>query len=334
MIVLPFVFLVVGFVLLVKGADWLVDGASSVAKRFGISDLFIGLTIVAFGTSMPELIVNVIASVQGKTDIAIGNVVGSNIANILLILGATALLSPLRVQTSTVRKEIPFSLLAAFALIVMANDVFIDGYGVSELGRGDGLVLMAFFAIFLYYTFGISKNKNPVVEEHVDASRATWISAFMAIAGIGMMTGGGKLAIDGAVGVAVMLGISDSLIGLTVVAVGTSLPELVSSIVAARRGKADIAVGNVVGSNVFNIFWILGLSAVIKPLPFSEGMNVDLAVVGFATALLLLVVHNGHMHHRMFLWWKQRDSFRIRAWEGVVLLASYAAYLGYAIWRG
>jgi cation:H+ antiporter len=334
MVILPFVFLVVGFALLVKGADWLVDGASSVAKRFGISDLFIGLTIVAFGTSMPELIVNIIASVQGKTDIAIGNVVGSNVANILLILGATALLSPLRVQSSTVRKEIPFSLLAAFALIVMANDGLIDGYGVSELSRSDGLVLMGFFAIFLYYTFGIAKSVSPAVEEHVDPSRSTWLSTLMVVGGIAAMTGGGKLAIDGAVRVAGMLGISDSLIGLTVVAVGTSLPELVSSIVAARRGKADIAVGNAVGSNVFNIFWILGISAVIKPLPFSEGMNVDLAVVGVATFLLLLAVHNGHVHRRLFFWWKQKDSFRIRAWEGAVLLASYAAYLAYAVWRG
>lgn len=326
-------FLVVGFALLVKGADWLVDGSASIARRFGMSDLFIGLTIVAFGTSMPELIVNVIASLQGRTDIAIGNVVGSNIANLLLILGATAIFSTLRVQSSTVRKEIPFSFLAAFALIVMANDGIVDGYGVSELGRGDGLVLMSFFAIFLYYTFGIAKaDSSEGVEEHAHAP--LWLAALMVAGGAAAMAGGGKLAVDGATAFARLLGISDALVALTIVAVGTSLPELVSSIIAAYKGKADIAVGNAVGSNVFNIFWILGLSAVIKPLPFTEAMNVDLLIVCLSTVFLLLVVHNGHIHHRLFLWWKQKDSFRIRAWEGAVLLLGYASYVGYIVWRG
>lgn len=325
-------FLAVGFALLVKGADWLVNGAADVARRFGISDLFIGLTIVAFGTSMPELIVNVIASMQGQTDIAIGNVVGSNIANILLILGATAMLASLDVQSSTVRKEIPFSLLAAVVLFVMANDGIVDGYGVSELGRGDGLVLMAFFLLFLYYTFGIAKQSD--VQERPDASRSAWISILLIVAGAAALAGGGKLAVDGAVGLARIWGVSDALIGLTIVAVGTSLPELASSMVAAYRGKADIAVGNAVGSNVFNIFWILGLSAVIKPLPFSETMNVDLLVVCAATLLLLAAVHNGHVHRRIFLWWRQKESFSIRAWEGATLAGAYACYLAYIVWRG
>lgn len=327
-------FLGAGFVLLVKGADWLVDGGANIARRFGISDLFIGLTIVAFGTSMPELIVNVIASVQGKTDIAIGNIVGSNIANILLILGATAIFSTLSVQSSTVRKEIPFSLLAAFALLVMANDGRIDGYGLSELGRGDGLLLIGFFIVFLYYTFGIAKNTNPSVDDAVPASHSLWLSFVLAIAGIVALTGGGKLAVDGAVGLAALLGVSDALIGLTIVAIGTSLPELVSSLVAAHRGKADIAVGNAVGSNIFNIFWILGVSAIIKPLPFAEALNIDMLIVVLSTILLLFVVHNGRIHDRLLLWWRQKDAFQIRRWEGSILLAAYVSYIGYIAWRG
>lgn len=327
-------FLVIGFFLLIKGADWLVDGASNLARICGMSDLFIGLTIVAFGTSMPELVVNVMASFQGNTEIAIGNVVGSNIANILLILGATALLAPVRVQSSTVRKEIPFSLLAAFALIVMTNDTFVDGYSVSELGRGDGLILMSFFLIFLYYTFGIAKAPLVPAEDNEEKPRKLPLSIGMIFVGGGLLVGGGQLAVNGAVSIAGILGISDTLVGLTIVAIGTSLPELASSLTAAYKGKTDIAVGNVVGSNIFNIFWILGISATIKPLRFVESMNTDLLVVGLATLLLLFAVHNGHVHRRLLFWWKQRDSFSIRAWEGGILLGAYLCYLGYIAWRG
>lgn len=332
MTLVPVVFLLAGIGLLVKGADWLVDGASSIARRFGIGDLFIGLTIVAFGTSMPELIVNVVASYQGETAIAIGNVVGSNIANILLILGATSAFTSLSVQSSTVRKEIPFSLLAALMLLVAANDTFLDGSAASMVGRGDGLVFIGFFLVFLYYTFGIAK-ATAVDSVEDDDKKPFWLSALLAIVGAIALAGGGKLAVDGASSLASALGVSDALIGLTVVAVGTSLPELASSLVAAYRGKADIAVGNAVGSNIFNIFWILGISSIIKPLPFDTAMNFDLIVVAVATVLLLVAVHNGGITRRLFFWWRQKE-FRIQRWEGATLLVAYACYVAFIAWRG
>lgn len=332
--ILPLFLLIVGFALLVKGADWLVDGASDIARRFGISDLFIGLTIVAFGTSMPELVVNIIASVQGNTAIAIGNIVGSNISNTLLILGVTAILAPIAVQSSTVRKEIPFSLLAACALFFVANDALIDGYDMSEISRGDGLIFMSFFLIFLYYTFGIAKKSEPIAEAQEHRLRSGWIALLCLVAGGAMLVLGGKLAVDAAVSIARALGISDSLIGLTIVAIGTSLPELASSAAAAYKGKPDIAVGNVVGSNIFNVFWILGLSAVIKPLPFDRMMNVDLGFVILSTVLLLLTVHTGHLHRRVLFWWRQRDAFLIRKWEGALLLLTYVSYMAYIVARG
>lgn len=326
--------LIAGFVLLIKGADWLVGGSSSIAKRFGISDLVIGLTVVAFGTSTPELVVNVFASLQGNTEIAIGNIVGSNIANILLILGAASLLAPLTVQRSTVLKELPFSLLAVVTLLVMANDALIDGYASSEISRGDGLVFIGFFIIFLYYTFGIRNGSGEANEDEDLPTHTVWMSLLLLLGGLIGLVGGGKLAVDAAVSLATSLGVSQSLVGLTVVAVGTSLPEMAASMVAAYRGKADIAVGNIVGSNIFNVFWILGISAIIKPLTFTPAMNADLIVVVLATVLLFFIVHTGHLHHRVLLWWRQGQGYNIRRFEGAVLLGSYIAYIAYISWRG
>lgn len=322
--------LIGGFVLLVKGADWLVDGAVSIARRFGWSELVIGLTIVAFGTSAPELIVNILASVRGNAEIAVGNIVGSNIANILLILGISAVVRPLMVQRSTVLKEIPFSLLAAATLFVMANDRLLDGYPVSELGRGDGLAFIGFFLIFLYYTFIISKNGSG---KTVTDKRSIFMSSLMVIGGIVALTAGGKFCVDGAQEIARAFGISEALIGLTIVAVGTSLPELAASVVAAYKGNADIAVGNIVGSNIFNIFWILAVSSLIRPLPFATGMNFDLGVMCLSTLLLFFMVHNGHVHHRLLLWWKQNGSYSIRRWEGALLIIGYIAYVSFIVGR-
>jgi len=326
--------LVAGFVLLIKGANWLVEGASSIARRLKISDLVIGLTVVSFGTSAPELVVNIIASIQGNAAIAIGNVVGSNIANVLLILGISAMIAPLAVQRSTVLKEIPFCLLASVVLFVMANDRLIDGYVISELGRGDGLAFMAFFVIFLYYTFGIRHVQEENHEEFTMPTQSVWFALTLFFVGIGGLVIGAKLAVDGAVTIALALGISESLIGLTVVAVGTSLPELAASAVAAHKGKADIAVGNIVGSNIFNILWILGLSSVIKPLPFQPALNFDLLIVILSTLFLFFIVHNGAAHKRLFLWWQQQRDFIIRRWEGALLLIGYIAYIAYIGWRG
>ncbi|MDA1208899.1 MAG: calcium/sodium antiporter [bacterium] len=319
-------------ILLIKGADWLVEGASDIAQRLGVSDLAIGLTVVSFGTSMPELLVNVIASLNSSADIAIGNILGSNISNTLLILGATAIIAPLTIQRSTVLKEIPFCLLASCVLYVMANDAMVNRYPLSELSRGDGIVFIGFFLIFLYYTFGMSNNGKD--KEHTKPSMSVPRAWLMVIGGLIGLSLGGGIAVDTAQTIALNLGISEALVGLTAVAIGTSLPELTASVMAALKGKSDIAIGNIVGSNIFNIFWILGISATIKPLTFQPAQNFDLLVVVFSALLLFFLVQNGHIHYRVLMWWRKQQEFILKRWEGGVLLASYVAYIAYISWRG
>ncbi len=308
--------LVLGFILLIKGADLLVDGSSSVAKKFGVSDLIIGLTVVAFGTSAPELIVNIVSAVQGNSEIAIGNILGSNIANILLILGLTAIIVPLKVQRSTTWREIPFALLAVLMLGAMANDSLIDGAQSSFISVGDGIVLLGFFAVFMYYIFGSTK-KN--VQEHGDEDintkkHSVIKSIVLIISGLAGLVVGGKWVVDSAIVLATSWGMSESVIGLTVVAVGTSLPELATSIAAALKGKADIAIGNVVGSNIFNIFWILGVTSLISPLPFLATSNIDILATILATILLFVWMFIGKKHH-------------LKRWQGVVFVLLYVVYV-------
>lgn len=319
--ILTYVLFFVGFALLIKGADLLVDGASSLARRIGVSSLVIGLTVVAFGTSAPEFIVNIFASLNGNTDIAIGNIVGSNICNILLILGISAFIYPLAVQKGTVWKEIPFSFLAVIVVALMANDVFFDNGSFSALTRIDGLILISFFVIFLYYIFGISKVKSSDAVE-VTPRSYSFKKAFLMI-GLGLLglVLGGKWIVDGAVVFATSLGVSQALIGLTVVAIGTSLPELATSIVAAYKKNSDIAVGNIVGSNIFNIFWILGVSATIRQLPFSQTLMVDVLMLFIATFLLFIFMFIGKKHV-------------LERWQGVCFILLYVAYIAYLIVRG
>ena len=305
---------VMGFVFLIKGADLLVDGATSMARRLNVSDLVIGLTVVAFGTSTPELFVNIIASFKGNTDIAIGNVLGSNIANILLILGISSILYPLAVTKGTVWKEIPFSLLAAIVLLFMANDRILDGAAASALTRIDGLTFLCFFTIFIYYTFSIAARVEGM-EEHISAGEYGWRRSLLyMLVGLAGLTIGGKWIVDGAVALASHLGISELVIGLTIVAVGTSLPELATSAVAAYKKNADIAVGNVVGSNIFNIFFVLGISATIRPLPFQTKSNIDLGMVILSSLMLFFFMFTG----------KKRSLDR---WEGIVCLIIYVGYI-------
>jgi len=313
-----YVLLIIGFVLLIKGADFLVDGASSVGRRLNVSDLVIGLTVVAFGTSTPELFVNIFAGIKGNADIAIGNVLGSNIANIFLILGVSAVIFPLAVSKGTVWKETPLSLLAALLLGAMANDRLIDKSSISALTRIDGLVFIAFFIIFIYYSFSIARRIDGI-EEHVPQKQYGLRKSFLLIIGglIGLGVGGNWI-VSGAVHIASKLGVSESLIGLTIVAVGTSLPELATSAVAAYKKNVEIAVGNVVGSNIFNIFFVLGLSSIIKPLPFEPGGNVHIGVVIFASFLLFLWMFTG----------KKRSLDR---WEGIVFIILYASYITFLI---
>ncbi len=314
-----YILFVLGFVFLVKGADLLVDGSSSIAKRIGISDIVIGLTIVSLGTSAPELLVNITASLKGNVDIGVGNILGSNIANIFLILGIASLIYPLKIKKTTTWKEIPLNLLAAVILFVMANDVFIDKADTSILTRTDGLILMTFFIIFLNYTMGLAK-ANKEVNGDFD-HHSTFKAIAMIIIGVVGLAYGGKWVVDGAVIIAKQFGLSEALIGLTVVAVGTSLPELATSAVAAYKRKADIAIGNVVGSNLFNIFWVLGLSAVIRPLPFNQILNTDILIYLLATIMLFV-----------FCFTKKR--YQLDRIEGGLFVAAYIAYIIFLVIRG
>lgn len=311
--------LLIGLGLLVKGANFLVDGGSSLAKKFKISPLVIGLTIVAFGTSAPELIVNLVASFKGNTDIAIGNVIGSNIANIFFILGICAMIYPLTVSKGTAWKEIPLSLLAALVMGVLANDMLIDKAGASALSRIDGIVMLSFFIIFLVYTFGISKvsgNKEDNVKEFGLSKTIIFI-----VVGLLALVVGGELIVSNATSIARHFGISEFLIGITIVAVGTSLPELATSAVAAYKKNSDIAIGNIVGSNIFNVFFILGISASIKPLPFSPLQNLDI-LMAIAASLIL------------FLWLFIGKKHTLERWQGAIFVLIYIAYIVFAIYRG
>jgi len=311
---------IVGFILLIKGADYLVIGASSLAFRLGIAPLVIGLTIVAFGTSAPELVVNLLASFSGNTDIAIGNILGSNIINILVILGVTAIIYPLTVQKSTVWKEIPFALLAVVVLAFLASDALIDGASSSLLTRIDGLVLISFFVIFLYYIVTIAK-QAPADTVDKPAKMTLGRSGLLIFSGLVGLVVGGKWIVDGAIVFAQNMGVSEALIGLTIVAIGTSLPELATSVVAAFKKNSDIAIGNIVGSNIFNIFWILGISAFITPLPFSEAMSTDILVTLGVSVLLFLALFIGKRH-------------TIEKWQGVGFLGLYILYIIFLLGRG
>lgn len=311
-ILLALVMIAVGVALLGKGADWMVDGSSSVARRWGVAPIVVGLTIVAFGTSAPELVVNLMASLGGRPEIAIGNIIGSNIANILLILGIAAAIRELTIKPNTVWKEIPYALLAVLLVGIMASDAFLAGRTPDVIDRIDAFALLGFFAVFLYYTFGIAKAEGDAGEAIATMSMGR--SALLIFGGLAALVIGGKATVDGALEIVRALGVSERIIGLTVVAVGTSLPELVTSAVAARKGHVDIAVGNVVGSNIFNVFFVLGISGLIRPLPFTASNLLDVGVAIGAALALFLVMFVGKRH-------------RMERWQGWLFIAAYAAYV-------
>ncbi len=311
---LGLVLLAAGLLLVIKGADWLVDGASSLARRLGVSDLAIGLTVVAFGTSLPELTVNIFAVVQNQPAVAIGNITGSNICNILLILGISSLLCPLRVQRSTTWKEIPFSLLAQVLLWIMLLDKVLDGAAENILSRTDGLSLLALFAIFMAYIAGMARNHTQSDEESHAKILTFGKSLLFVLLGLVFLIAGGKLVVDGALGLADWLGLSKSFIAVTVVAVGTSIPELATSAVAAYKKKADIAVGNVIGSNIFNIFFVLGISSTLRPIPMPADLVLSVYAGIAATVILFTMLFVGKRH-------------TIGRWEGAGMLGLYVLYL-------
>lgn len=312
--ILQIIFLVLGLGLLIKGADWLVEGASTVAKKKQISDLAIGLTIVAFGTSAPELVVNVIASVQNHQDIVFGNIIGSNNFNLFFILGIAGLITPLVVQSSTAVKEIPISFIAAILLFILANAFLTE---TAILSRLDGVILLIFFAGFLYYVYKQLKRepeKNEVKELKLSNTKI-WGLIVLGLAGLVI---GGRLVVTSAVDMATAMGVSEKLIGLTIIAAGTSLPELATTVVAALKKNSDIAVGNIIGSNIFNIFFILGVSAVVRPIPFDEIFNIDLYLLFAGTAFLFLAMYTS-------------GKMKLDRWEAAVLLVIFLAYTGYLV---
>ena len=315
---LDILFLVGGLALILLGANGLTDGAAAVAKRFNISDLVIGLTIVAFGTSAPELVISTMAAMGGSAEMAIGNVVGSNIFNVLMIIGVTAMVMPIQVGQGTLSKEIPLVVLASFALTFMANDIWLDGGASNVISRIDGLVLLAFFMIFLRYTFAIAHNGGDEAEGEKIKEMPIWKSTLFILGGLAGLIYGGQLFVDGASGIASSLGVSESIIGLTIVAGGTSLPELATSVTAALKKNSGIAVGNVIGSNLFNIFFVLGCSATISPLPMGGINNVDMAIL-IGSAIFFWVVG---------WFFKKRTITRV---EGALLVVCYVAYTAYLI---
>jgi cation:H+ antiporter len=310
------ILLIGGLLVIILSANALVTGASSIAKRFNISDLVIGLTIVSIGTSAPEMAVSIISALNGNTDIAVGNILGSNISNILLILGLSAIVYPLVVQKNTQYKEIPLVILSVVLIGICGNDIFFDKGSVNVLNRIDGIVFLFFFIIFLYYTFQIASVDD--IPDNQIKRVPLWKSIVFITLGITGLYFGGNYFVKGAVIIARFLGMSESVIGLTIVAIGTSLPELATSVVAAWKKNPDIAVGNIVGSNITNVFLILGITATIKPLPLSNTTNIDIAVALLASLLLFLSTF-------------VLNKRKITRLEGVIFISIYIIYLFYLI---
>ena len=308
--------LLIGFLLLVKGADWFVEGASSIAKKIKIPSFVIGLTIVAFGTSAPELAVSVTAALKGSNDIAIGNVVGSNIFNTLVVLGMSAAIMPIIVEKGMIKRDYPMSIFVSLLLGVLAMDTILGKKPGMQIGRGDGIILLLVFAVYMFMTVkaGI---QNRIEDEPIE-ELSLWKSILIAVLGLAGIVLGGDWSVDGAKEIARILGMSEALIGLTIVAIGTSLPELVTSIVAARKGENDIAVGNVIGSNIFNILLILGVSSVIHPMDVSQTYLYDIGMLILTMLAVYLPI---------------AKTKKVGRGTGIVMVLCYVVYTVYLILR-
>lgn len=315
---MEYILLIIGFIGLVKGADWFVEGASNIAKLLHVSGIVIGLTIVAFGTSAPEAAVSITAAFKGNNDIAVSNVIGSNIFNTLMVVGFSAAIACLRVQKSLLRKEFPFSVVGTLALLFLCLDRGIQHIGTTVISRGDGMVLVLFFIMFMYMTItGALEDK--MVEDDENTKKISKLKSILsAIIGIAGIIIGGQLVVDSASTIARNFGVSDTLIGLTIVAIGTSLPELVTSIVAAKKGESDIALGNAIGSNMFNIFFILGISAAISPVTVQMVSVIDIGILSVISVVLYIFA---------------LKRKRIGRGMGSVMIASYLIYTVYIIMR-
>lgn len=318
------IWLLVGLGLILGGAAVLTDGASAIARRMGISDLIIGLTVVAFGTSAPELVISIVAAAQGNSAIAVGNIVGSNILNILLIIGLTALIRPIKIKKDVMTNEIPMVILSSVILLILGYSSGLDNLPVAAVTRVDGLLLLIFFILFMRYTFASARRTGVSDPEAADGDSLrpypTVRAIVFVVAGLAALIWGGDKFVDGASALARHMGISEATISLTIVAVGTSLPELATSVVAAMKDKPGLAIGNVIGSNIFNILMILGTAATVAPLPFVGVTVVDLWILVGASLMFFV-----------FGW--AFDKRRITRPEGAVMLACYFAYTAWLICR-
>ena len=313
---------VVGFVLLIKGADWLVAGSATIAKKNNVSNLVVGLTIVSMGTSMPELIVNVLASSKDASQIAIGDILGSNIANILLILGVAGFIYPIKIKESTVFSEIPYSIIALLLVAFVANSNLFGSHN-NSINQIDGIILMAFFGLFVAYIIRLAKNGSAdMIDDIPDEKITTGKSFLMVLLGMIGLFFGGQWVVNGAIAAAEHFGLSEAFIGLTVVAIGTSLPELVTSAVAAYRKNTDIAMANIIGSNIFNLLWVLGISAIIKPMSFDSSLNADILILLGASCLILFSLVTGKVKNQ------------IGKPTGTLFLLLYLTYVVFLIYRG
>lgn len=310
--------LLLGFALLIKGADYLVKGASALARKFNVSELVIGLTIVAFGTSTPELVVSIVSSAKGLNEVVYGNVIGSNIFNLYFILGVSAIIFPIVVQRSTIRKEIPYSLWAIVLFFILANDELLWG-NENYLSRIDSLIMLFFFGAFMVYVFYNMKSDPEPTPSVEKKDYATWITIIMIIGGLVGLVIGGQMVVNNAVTIARSFNLSDKLIGLTIIAAGTSLPELATSAVASYRKNSDISIGNVVGSNIFNLLFVLPVSGLIRPMDYDSSLNMDNYVLMAGTVLLFI----------LFL----GKTSKLTRWEALLLLIGYIVYVAYLIWR-
>ncbi len=316
---LDILLLLAGFVILIKGADFLVDGASSLAKKYNISPLIIGLTIVSFGTSAPEIAVNIFSSINGKSEALFGNILGSNMFNLMFILGISGLIYPLVVQKNTVKYEVPYSLLAAIIVFILVNDQWLWGAEENVLSTYDSVILLVFFVLFLLYIYRSMQTQG--VNDDIKIKEYSKLkSILLSVGGVIMLVGGGKLTLDSALHLAQLFGLSEKLIGLTILAVGTSLPELATSVVAALKKNTDIAIGNVIGSNIFNIFLVLGISGLVSPIPFNLALNTDLYVLMGGTIILMISMVT-------------LTKSKLDRWEAFVLLVAYLSYIIYLIIR-
>ncbi|SIS49580.1 calcium/sodium antiporter [Salimicrobium flavidum] len=316
---MAYILLIVGFGLLIKGADLFVDGASNIARILRVPPILIGLTIVAFGTSSPEATVSIIAALEGSAEVSLGNVVGSNIFNITLVVGSAAFLYPLVVESATIKKEIPFTMLASVVLLVLISDMLLQGFSDNLLTRSDGLIFLLFLSIFMYYVIEIGlKSRRDTEHEPSTKSIKRGKNIALTLAGLAAIIFGGDLVVNNGTEIAYALGMSETLVGLTIIAIGTSLPELVTSISAALKKESGIALGNIVGSNIFNIWFVLGASAVITPLPVADKIFTDVLIM-IVLSLLLFVF--------------SRTDYTVGKKEGLFLMVMYVVYLVYIILR-